>query len=149
LNKMKDKITDLLKYTFHYNREIIVLLKNNLSQLDEKVIQLIDHTINAHQIWNSRILKEQSFGVWQKNEVENWEMINERNFENSIRILNNFDLEERVIYQNSKGDQFENTVFEMIFHVINHSTYHRGQINSLLKKSGIEPLLTDYIFYKR
>lgn len=146
---MKDKITDLLKYTFHYNREIIVLLKNNLSQLDEKVIQLIDHTINAHQIWNSRILKEQSFGVWQKNEVENWEMINERNFENSIRILNNFDLEERVIYQNSKGDQFENTVFEMIFHVINHSTYHRGQINSLLKKSGIEPLLTDYIFYKR
>lgn len=146
---MKDKITDLLKYTFHYNREIIVLLRNNLSQLDEKVIQLIDHTINAHQIWNSRVLKEQSFGVWQKNEVENWEMINERNFENSIRILNNFDLEERVIYQNSKGDQFENTVFEMIFHVINHSTYHRGQINSLLKKSGIEPLLTDYIFYKR
>ncbi len=146
---MKDKITDLLKYTFHYNREIIVLLKNNLSQLDEKAIQLIDHTINAHQIWNSRVLKEQSFGVWQKNEVENWEMINERNFENSIRILNNFDLEERVIYQNSKGDQFENTVFEMIFHVINHSTYHRGQINSLLKKSGIEPLFTDYIFYKR
>jgi len=146
---MKDKITDLLKYTFHYNREIIVLLKNNLSQLDEKAIQLIDHTINAHQIWNSRVLKEQSFGVWQKNEVENWEMINERNFENSIRILNNFDLEERVIYQNSKGDQFENTVFEMIFHVINHSTYHRGQINLLLKKSGIEPLFTDYIFYKR
>ncbi|PTT73768.1 DinB family protein, partial [Chryseobacterium sp. HMWF001] len=27
--------------------------------------------------------------------------------------------------------------------------YHRGQINSLLKQSGITPILTDYIFYKR
>ena len=37
----------------------------------------------------------------------------------------------------------------MLFHFVNHSTYHRGQIASNLKEHGIEPLVTDYIFYKR
>lgn len=33
--------------------------------------------------------------------------------------------------------------------LINHSTYHRGQITMLMKEAGLETLNTDYIFYKR
>ena len=32
-------------------------------------------------------------------------------------------------------------------HVVNHSTYHRGQVASKLKRLGIEPPATDYIFW--
>lgn len=146
---MKEKLIDLFEYTFYFNKEMIKVISKNFEKSDDKTIALINHTLNAQQIWNSRILNEKSFEVWQLNPFEDLEEINDQNFQKSIYIVENFDFDQTIIYQNSKGTTFENTVFEMLFQTINHSTYHRGQINSLLKKEGIEPVLTDYIFYKR
>ncbi|MCW3161858.1 DinB family protein [Chryseobacterium oryctis] len=146
---MKEKLIDLFEYTYHFNKEMIKVITENLDKVDEKTISLINHTLNAQQIWNSRILGEKTFDVWQINPFESLDSINNENFEKSIYIIKNLDLEAKRDYQNSKGIKFENSVFEMLFHVINHSTYHRGQINSLLKQCGVEPILTDYIFYKR
>jgi uncharacterized damage-inducible protein DinB len=44
---------------------------------------------------------------------------------------------------------FSNDIKSIIFHVINHSTYHRGQIASEFKQNGLDPMVTDYILYKR
>jgi len=146
---MKQKLIDLFEYTYHFNHEMIKIISENNSKIDEKIISLINHTLNAQQVWNSRVLGEKSFEVWQINPFENLEEINHQNFQKSIQIVENSDLDQRIEYQNSRGTKFENSIFEMLFQAINHSTYHRGQINSLLKQSGIDPLLTDYIFYKR
>jgi len=32
-------------------------------------------------------------------------------------------------------------------HVVNHSTYHRGQITTLLRQLGAEPVDTDFLVY--
>lgn len=146
---MKEKLIDLFEYTFHFNSEMIRVIGENIEKVDEKTISLINHILNAQQIWNSRILGEKTFEVWQINPFEMLEEINQHNFEKSIEIINNFDPDRKINYQNSRGTNFENTVFEMLFQAINHSSYHRGQINSLLKQNGIDPILTDYIFYKR
>ncbi len=146
---MKEKLADLFEYTFHFNKEMIAVISENISGVDEKIISLINHTLNAQQVWNSRISGEASFEVWQINPFETLQEINQLNLKKSIGIVKDFDLDQKITYQNSRGTEFENTVFEMLFQAINHSTYHRGQINSLLKQHGIEPLLTDYIFYKR
>jgi uncharacterized damage-inducible protein DinB len=37
----------------------------------------------------------------------------------------------------------------MLFHIVNHSTNHRGQIAVDFKSNGITPLGLDYIHYKR
>lgn len=146
---MKEKLVDLFEYTYHFNKKVIRVIAENLERIDGKTIGLINHTLNAQQIWNSRILGEISFEVWQINPFENLNDINHQNFNKSIEIVERFDIDQKVQYANSRGTKFENTVFEMLFQAINHSTYHRGQINSLLKQNGIDPLLTDYIFYKR
>ncbi|WP_343664720.1 DinB family protein [Chryseobacterium mucoviscidosis] len=146
---MKEKLVDLFEYTYHFNKEMIKIISENLEKVDEKTISLINHTLNAQQIWNSRILNEKSFEVWQINPFENLNGINQQNFNKSLEIVQKFDPDQKIEYQNSRGTKFENTVFEILFQAINHSTYHRGQINSLLKQSGITPILTDYIFYKR
>ena len=146
---MKEKLIDLFEYTYHFNNEMIKIISENISKVDEKIISLINHTLNAQQVWNSRILNEKSFEVWQINSFEKLEEINNQNFQTSIQIIENSDFDQRIEYQNSKGFKFENTIFEMLFQAVNHSTYHRGQINSHLKQNGIEPILTDYIFYKR
>lgn len=146
---MKEKLIDLFEYTYHFNLEMIKVVSENRKIVDDKTISLINHTLNAQQIWNARILSEITFEVWQINPFESLVEINHENFLKSIDIITNLDLEKRIEYQNSRGTKFENSIFEMLFHAVNHSTYHRGQINSLFKQNGITPVLTDYIFYKR
>lgn len=146
---MKEKLIDLFEYTHHFNQEMITIISENISKVDEKTISLINHTLNAQQVWNSRILGEKSFEVWQINPFESLQEINHQNFQKSIQIVENSDFDQKIEYQNSKGIKFENSIFEMLFQAINHSTYHRGQINTQLKQNGITPILTDYIFYKR
>lgn len=146
---MKEKLIDLFEYTYHFNIEMIKVISENRELVDDKTINLINHTLNAQQIWNARILGEETFEVWQINPFESLVETNQKNFLKSIDIINNLDVDTKIEYQNSRGTKFENTIFEMLFHAVNHSTYHRGQINSLLKQNGITPVLTDYIFYKR
>ena len=35
----------------------------------------------------------------------------------------------------------------MLRHIVNHSTYHRGQVASKLKLFGIEQPITDFFFW--
>ncbi|WP_312285574.1 DinB family protein [Chryseobacterium gleum] len=146
---MKEKLIDLFEYTYHFNAEVIKVIAENRELVDDKTISLINHTLNAQQIWNARILGETTFEVWQNNPFESLQEINHKNFLKSIDLISNLDLDKRIEYQNSRGTKFENSIFEMLFHAVNHSTYHRGQINSLLKQNGITPVAADYIFYKR
>ncbi len=52
-------------------------------------------------------------------------------------------------YKNLKGSLFETLLSDILAHMVNHGSYHRGQIASLIKKSGGEPAGTDYIGYVR
>jgi uncharacterized damage-inducible protein DinB len=55
-----------------------------------------------------------------------------------------------TVYKNSKGQQFENKNWEMIMHAMNHSTFHRGQIITMLRQVGITEIKeTDLIAFFR
>jgi len=60
------------------------------------------------------------------------------------------ELEGVVEYQNSEGTRFRNTVREIAMHVVNHGTYHRGQLRGLAESEGFEGFPdTDLIFFLR
>jgi uncharacterized damage-inducible protein DinB len=48
-----------------------------------------------------------------------------------------------------RGPGYTYTVprWAMLRHIVNHSTYHRGQLASKLKRFGIEPPNTDFFFW--
>mgnify|MGYP006059587893 FL=1 len=146
---MIEHFQDLLKYNQHFNQSLIQNYLENKLVLGEKSKSLLNHILNAHQIWNARIFNDNQFEVWQINSEDLLLKINSENFSNSYKILEKRELNDIVNYKNSKGTKFENSIQEILFHFINHSTYHRGQIAMLLKETGLEPLNTDYIFYKR
>lgn len=53
-------------------------------------------------------------------------------------------------YQNSKKEQFKQPIYQMVLHVFNHGTYHRGQLINMLRQLGIEKLpQTDFIVWSR
>jgi uncharacterized damage-inducible protein DinB len=141
---------ELFEYSHHFNQRLATVFTEQSTQTSEKSVKLFNHILNAHQVWNSRIIKDQnSFGVWDMHPVHELKEIDHSNYINSIHILDQSDLNSSIKYTNFKGEAYTNSLRDILFHVINHSTYHRGQIATEFKQNGIEPLVTDYIFYKR
>ncbi|HEU5291442.1 MAG TPA: DinB family protein [Cyclobacteriaceae bacterium] len=55
-----------------------------------------------------------------------------------------------VSYKNMKGLEFNDPAESLLYHLVNHGTYHRGQITTMLRTLGITDLAsTDIIFYWR
>ena len=54
-------------------------------------------------------------------------------------------LREMLAYQSFKGEDFSRPVGEVLAHVVNHSTYHRGQVTTLMRQLGRTPASTEYL----
>ena len=53
-----------------------------------------------------------------------------------------------VALWHKKGDALRASPAEVLRHVVNHGTYHRGQVAALLKLHGVDYPETDYISWK-
>jgi uncharacterized damage-inducible protein DinB len=56
-------------------------------------------------------------------------------------------LRERLTYLNCAGEGYAYPLWQQMVHVVNHSTYHRGQITTMLRQLGAEPVSTDFLAY--
>ena len=63
--------------------------------------------------------------------------------------LSDADIGRPIAYKSFKGDPDTRPLGELIRHVINHATYHRGQVVTMLRQLGKEPPATDYIRFVR
>lgn len=147
---MKAFFKDLFEYNRKRNVEMADLCALHETAVSEHATRLFSHNLNAHHIWNQRILrKEPRYGVWDLHIINSWDTIDHENFEISARIIKVTPLETVIHFEDSKGQSFRNSLRDILFHVINHTNYHRAQIVSELRYAGLEPEPTDYIFYKR
>lgn len=58
-------------------------------------------------------------------------------------------LDHQVEYRKLAGDRMQSTVEQMLRHVVNHATYHRGQVVTMMRQLGHSPPATDLILYSR
>jgi uncharacterized damage-inducible protein DinB len=59
-------------------------------------------------------------------------------------------LDHVFMYQTTKREQFKQPIYQMILHVFNHGTYHRGQLVNMLRQAGIQKIpQTDFIIWSR
>jgi uncharacterized damage-inducible protein DinB len=56
-------------------------------------------------------------------------------------------LETVIVYVNTKGETWKYPLGQMMQHVVNHSSYHRGQITTLLRQLGAEAASTDFLLF--
>lgn len=52
-------------------------------------------------------------------------------------------------YRDMKGNHYSQVLWKQMQHLINHASYHRGQIVTMLRQAGIQPVGTDLIYYYR
>jgi uncharacterized damage-inducible protein DinB len=66
-----------------------------------------------------------------------------------VRGLTQADLERVLEYKTLKFGVYRNPLWQSMQHVVNHGTYHRGQITTMLRQLGAEPNLTDLMHFYR
>ncbi|HEU4551702.1 MAG TPA: DinB family protein [Chitinophaga sp.] len=146
---MKAFFKELFEYNHHFNQKLIAIATENAESVSEKYVALQSHILNSHQVWNCKFQPgRQPYSPWDIHPLRDLSAIDKNNFEASMLILDTFELNQNIQYTTTRGQAFNNSVRDILFQVINHSTYHRGQIATLFRQCGIEPVLTDYIFYK-
>ena len=123
---MKAFLKDIFEYHHFFNQELLKVFRKNQNGLGNTILPLFSHVLNAHQIWNSRIMHTQSLGVHEEHDLDDCKLLDDENFASTLQILDEWDLKEKIMYRNSRGNSFENSVQEILFHISNHSTHHKG-----------------------
>jgi len=144
-------------HLFEYNDWANNLVLKTVSEnkiTNRKIFSILSHIIIAQVLWLNRINKEsyEFKDFWERLTLEELFNISKRSthdWKSFIQSQNEADLQTEVSYVNSKGNTYKNTLSQILTHVINHSTYHRAQIASLLRAEKINPPLTDYIAFFR
>ena len=146
---MKEFFIDILQYNFSMNEKLILFCEENSEKISEKAHLLLSHLVNSQNIWNRRIFGEQMvYGVWETIPYEILKKMNQENLDNSHKVLETIDLESIIHYKNLKGESLQRKAKDIVFHYTNHGTYHRAQIATDFKNTGLEPMVTDFIYYK-
>ncbi len=146
---MKEFFKEIFEYHNHFNRLLTEQLALHEKALPQRTYPLFLHVLNASQVWNSRILATRPLGVHELHTYNDCMQVNNDILKGVLEIVEHRDLMESIAYVNTAGKAFSNSIRDILFHSANHATHHKGQIISDFRLSGIEPLVTDYIFYKR
>jgi uncharacterized damage-inducible protein DinB len=75
---------------------------------------------------------------------ERWHEI-ERGMRTFLAGLNEESLERAMTCTGTKGNVWTQPLWRFLMHFLNHQSYHRGQITTLLRQLGIKPPTVDYL----
>ena len=148
---MKEHFINLIEYNDWANRKIFYVLRD-IAQPPKGILDILSHIILSQENWLGRIKGDYTNSFWENIALSDLEKRSQSNTEDWLQMIKNStenDLDKKYAYHNTKGAKFETSLKDIITHLINHSTYHRAQINLLLRQNNIEPALTDYIYYTR
>jgi len=141
-------LNQLVRYTEVADLQFIKTFLETDKDLPEAE-SLFSHVLNSQNIWIGRISQRpQIYDRFHIHPKEKFMELHRENIANLNSLLSS-DLALTISYANSEGGFFENSVSDILFHIINHSTYHRAQVASQFRINNVKPPVTDFIILKR
>lgn len=134
------------------------VFNNEIKSVFSSIQEVISHAYLAEGMW-LRVMSGDDFSDIMKVIKELKEKANGRNLlelqqlytemnEQYFDFLNNHnDLDQKFTIKHPKYGDLDASVTDMVIHVVNHGTYHRGNITAMLRQQGHVGVSTDYIFY--
>jgi uncharacterized damage-inducible protein DinB len=162
---MKETLLCLASHNAWANKRLIEIMVNLSDELLEQDLlssfpslkKTTYHTWSAESIWLQRLqLAEQP--VWQQSvfngsfseACDGWRKVSSQLIEFVKAQYDDKGFTHTMQYYSMKKESFKNPVYEVLLHVFNHSTYHRGQVVTMLRQAGITVLpATDLIEFVR
>ena len=105
----------------------------------------VAHICDAERIWMMRLKGEKPEGFQQPERFPDvaairaeWAEI-EREMRAQLVNLGPEGAARAIEYHDLRGNAQSDALWKMLQHVVNHGTYHRGQITTMLRQLGAEP----------
>lgn len=143
------------QFEFEYwsNSTILKALRS-LKEPDERAMLLFSHLLSSHCMWLSRVNKtEFTCTLFQQRSLEECEVLMKENLEGWKKCLSNksaADLQQPIEFMaawEATPSKRRMQIEDALIHIINHSSYHRGQIITSIKGKVDELPLSTYIIY--
>lgn len=154
----RDTLRDLYAYNAWANRRTVdsleplapAALTAPMAGSFRSLRDTLVHVIGAEWIWWQRCIGERPKGLFDVNDFPDvpsfrakWPEI-DRGYSS---LVNDADLNEQITYMNRHGNQYTYSVETILINNVNHSSYHRGQIVTLLRQIDAKPAVTDYLLW--
>jgi uncharacterized damage-inducible protein DinB len=153
-------VREMLAYTVWADRTVLSALEGvaaedvtrDTGSSYPSLLSTIGHILGAERVWLSRFVGNpgylpalsayDSLAAVREGFEEYWPEL-----EAYMASLDNAALEFDLTWTNTKGVTRTQPVYRLLLHFVNHSSYHRGQLVTMLRQLGYEPPGTDMVYY--
>jgi uncharacterized damage-inducible protein DinB len=119
----------------------------DLGSSHKGLLGTLDHILFGDRVWIERMLGTPIGASGEPIEVE-WPKVQKR-WDDWASSVTDDDLMRVIDYRDLRGAARQSAASEIVMHVVNHATLHRGQVMSMLRQLGIAPPQTDLIAFYR
>jgi len=160
---MKETLLQYAGYNIWANKRIIqVMMKLEAAQQEQELAssfsslkKTILHVWSAEYIWLQRlqlvehpVWMEEGFQGTAEEACKQWQHTSVLLQQFVEKQFNDAAFSHVLQYYTRKNQSVKSKVGEVLIHVFNHSTYHRGQLVTMLRQMGISNLpATDFIAF--
>jgi uncharacterized damage-inducible protein DinB len=129
-------------------------LTRDFQTADRSVLRSLAHVFAADRVWLARLTHapapqfiteaDYSLSVLQNDWpalLDRWQQWAANLTDESARAI--------VAYKDMKGNPYSQPLWQLVLHVVNHGTHHRGQVSGFLRVMGHTPPPLDLVFYYR
>jgi len=147
---MKELILQYAAYNLWANKRIAEVLLQAGDKLNQEMVSsfpsiraTVLHIWSAESIWLQR-LQHVEEPIWQQGGFagdfselcSEWLLASEALIRFAEQMEDDGAFREMLIYHNRAKKEHHNPVYQVLHHVFNHSTYHRGQLVTMLRQTG-------------
>jgi uncharacterized damage-inducible protein DinB len=129
-------------------------LTRDFQTADGSVVDTLAHVFAADRIWLTRITGGLPHPFISDEDCElpalqtAWPPLMER-WKTWAAALTDEQVNSQFSYADLKGNPWTQSVWQVVLHVVNHGTHHRGQIAGFVRSMGHTPPTLDLIYYYR
>jgi uncharacterized damage-inducible protein DinB len=129
-------------------------LNHDFGTSDRSVLGTLVHTFAADRVWFYRLAGGENPGFVSEADrslavlQEKWPELLER-WKQWAAGLTDEGVRTEVTYKDLKGNTWTQPIWQILLHLVNHGTHHRGQVSGFLRSLGQTPPATDLIYYYR
>lgn len=150
---MQNKFIKQFEFEYWSTGTVLKALRS-LKEKDDRAMLLFSHLLSSHCMWLCRVNKTDfTCTLFQERTLDECEQLMKENLEGWNKYLSDKsveDLEQQIEFMaawETNPSKRRMSIEDALIHIINHSSYHRGQIIASIKGKVDELPLSTYIIY--
>ena len=133
------------------NEQFLQQVGGSFGSVRNTLAHIMDVEWLYHERWNGRapsaFPKAENYGDLSQIKAR-WKTI-DADVNYFVQALSAGDILQVIEFRNIKGIVLRHPLWETMQHMVNHSTYHRGQVTTLLRQLGATPQSSDMLLFFR